>query len=469
MTSGKSRKQILKVIVLAVALLSVMVFALSFSVQSQGVLNASNTLTVSPSACQNQTVYKYQWMNDTSSGAPPQLSNSSISYFSPTTEDVMFGGMNKTSYTNETWIYESQKWTKLTTQSSIPALTGVSMNYYPRGDDIVLFGGQNLSSSGNITYSKATWIFTGLTWTPLKGLVIAPTPRAFSASAYSTSTSSIYLFGGITSSGYSNTTWSFKDNSWIKLNTTGKIPAMEGSTMEALPDGNILLYGGFNGTYSASTWMLNVTTNKWHLLPETVSPGKLAFSHIKYFSTNNFLLLYGGVSSKGNPSNSSWMFSPSTMVWSQLSIPTPAAEYGQAMSILTANNTIVLFGGTYKGTYTNTTNQFQNNTYNWLKFTETGLPSNSKWGMQLGNGFVNTTSNYVEFLLMAGTYNYTATGPSGYTHSSGNVSMYASFLTSSISFSKIPGIFYYTYGIIAGIVIILVAYVGSLIYRKILK
>lgn len=154
-----------------------------------------------------------------------------------------------------------------------------------------------------------------------------------------------------------------------------------------------------------------------------------------------------------------------------MNINSPSPAYGQSMSVLEANDTIVLYGGlsTNNNEYINYTYQFQNNTYNWVEFQESGLPGNSTWGITLNSKTVKTTSNEVEFLLMAGTYGYTTIAPSGYTGQSGNITMYASFITQSISFSKIPSFFYYTYGLIAGIVIVILAYIGSMVYRKILK
>ena len=479
-------KGIMKFSVIAISLLMIVVFAFTFSGSTS--LNNGNALAVTPNVVQNSTVYKFQWVNDTSSSAPPSVSNSTMACFTPDKEVVMFGGLtvanetvvngNTTSYkivnktVNNTWMYNTQTWTKLATSSSIPGLQGSTMSFYPRGEDIVLFGGQNITSSGKMVLTNQTWIFTGFAWTPLKGLVKAPSARAFGASAYSDNASSIFLFGGLTNSGFSNSTWAFKDNSWTKLATTGAIPAMEGSTMQALPDGNILLYGGYNGSYSNSTWMLNVTTNHWSNLNLKHNPGHLGFSHLKDFSYNNFLLLYGGVNSKGAPTNNSWKFSPTTMSWKNMNIGSPSPQFGQSLSILNSNNTIVLFGGTsgnHYGAFSNYTYQFQNNTFNWVEFQESGLPANATWGVTLGSNTVKTTSNEVEFLIMAGTYDYKTIAPSGYTSQSGNITMYASFITQSISFSKIPSFFYYTYGLIAGIIIIIVTYLGSIVYKKIIK
>lgn len=484
MSHKLNRSKINKFLVGTVTVLTVIVFA--FSSLSSGVpVSGQHGISATPQYQYNRTVYKYQWMNDTSVVGPMSVSNGTMSCFIPSQEVVLFGGQtmlnlsfNKSgkntfqvvkAYSNQTWVYQSGQWSRLTSQSSIPQMAGSASAYYPRGESIVLFGGEN-----NGTFFNYTWIFTGLTWTPLKGLTLAPSARAFSSMAYSANLRGIVLFGGKTSSGYSNSTWLFKDNAWARLTTKGNVPpAMEGTSMSQLPDGNILLYGGYNGSYSNTTYILNTTSMIWSKLDTSFSPPALAFSSLNYFKSNNFTLLYGGIGANGMPLNTTYIYT-SQGQWETLHISTPSAKYGQAMSVYSANDTIVLFGGTYNSSmagYTNYTYQFQNNSYNWIIFTESGLPSGLKWGMQLGNSYNNTTSDQVGFLVMTGTYNYNITVPSGYETStpSGNVTMYFSELTESVTFSKIPGLLYYSYGAIAGIVIVILALIGSEVYRKIIK
>ncbi len=473
-----------KWMVAGITIMTVIVFAATFF-QAGVPATVGARPVASPSYAYNSTVYKYQWMNYTGSSGPAPMSNSTMACFEPTKEVVMFGGQsivnmsynnsgkvmykNTEVFSNQTWTYESGTWSKLTTQSSIPQMAGSSTAYYPRGDSIVLFGGIN-----NGTYFNQTWIFTGLTWTPLKGLTLAPSPRAFTTMAYSPILRGIVLFGGMTAKGYSNSTWLFKDNSWSRLKVNGTAPmAMEGMAASPLPNGNILYYGGYNGKYSNYTYVLNTTSMKWMNISSSNSPPAMAFASLDYFKFNNFTLLYGGVMSNGMPSNSTYIFN-SMAEWVNLHIASPSPEYGQAISTYGANNTIVMFGGTMNNTisgYENMTYQFQNNTYNWVLFNENGLPNGSKWGIELGNMYNNTTGEFVGFLVMTGTYNYTVFAPSGYetSSSSGNVTMYFSELQENVGFSKIPGLLYYSYGAIGGIIIVILALVGSEAYRKIMK
>ena len=477
MSQIAQRKKVYGIMAVTVAIILVgsIAFSTSLSVSSSP---KSNSVSVTPAICQNSTVYKYQWMDKTSSTSPMSLSNASMACFTPNGQVVLFGGemnvtnstgVGKLQYSNETWMYNNQVWTESSGVSSIPGMIGSSMNYYPRGEDIVLFGGQNLTNSGKVIYQNQTWIFTGYTWTPLKELTQLPSARSFSASAYSASIGGVVMFGGISSTGVLNSTWEFKNNVWSKISTTGAIPSMEGSSMVSLSNGNLLLYGGYNNnSYSNQTWILNTTTLHWTLVNTPSSPGKLAFSSLEFFALNNLYLLYGGINSNGKPVNQTWKFNSSN--WVNLNIASPVGEYGQGVEQLAANDTLVLFGGSFNNSangFTNETFEFENNTYNWVKFTQSGLPPGMQWGMSINGMSENTTGNYTEFLLMGGTYTYGTYAPPGYSAVKGNVTMFASFVTLTISFNKAPTLFYYMYGLLAGIAIVIVAFIGSLVYRKV--
>ncbi|MGP6220732.1 Kelch repeat-containing protein [Caldiplasma sukawensis] len=418
------------------------------------------------------SVFKYQWVNYTNTPAPASVSNASLSCFTPSKTVILFGGeysanvSNKTvmEYSNQTWEYTYGSWSKLSTTLSPQPMAGQSMAYSARDNEIILFGGFNSTS-----YFNKTWVFTGYSWSPIKGLKIHPPSLAFAASTYSSMLQGVVLFGGKNGSAYFNSTWMFKDGSWALLNTTGMIPKMAGASLSQLPDGNLLLYGGYNGTYMSNTYLLNVKTLHWSVIQTSNSPGPLAFASLNYFSENNFTLLSGG-QNKNGPVNSSWVFSYSTKNWLPISNNAYPALYGMASTAYEANSTIISFGGTFGGVngYHNYTYEFLNNTYNWILFYESGLPSNLKWGIDLNGMYNNTTSSFVGFLVETGTYNYTVISPAGYTTSAtnANITMYFSEETSTITFSKIPGTIYYFYGIFVGIGIVVVAYLISLAFRK---
>lgn len=480
MTTNASGKY-LKIVTAAIAVVMIVSFSLAIYTSTPSVSSSGSGNT--PFISYSQPVLKDQWVNYSTSTGPAPMSNATMSCFEPSSEIILFGGeymanvtsgkganatyKDVTEYSNSTWAYSSGTWSSVTTGSSIPQMAGSASAYDASAKSVILFGGEN-----NTTLFNQTWIYTGYTWTQLK-LAVAPSARADASMAYSSALNGLVLFGGQTATGYSNSTWVFKNAEWQKLNGAGVMPAMSGSALGSTGNGNLVLYGGFNGTaYSSNTYLFNVSSMKWSKVIESVSPPALAFAHLNYFSYNNVTVLFGGVSSTGTPYGGTWIFN-NLSSWESVSTSAPYTAYGQAMAHYSANNTIVLFGGTQSNSvsgYNNYTFQFVNNTYNWVLFKETGLPTNSTWGVKVGSSYNNTTSNTVGFLVISGTYNYTVLAPSGYQSSSGtNFTMYFSETNVSVSFSKIPGLLYYSYGAIAGIAIVILALVGEVVYRKIFK
>ena len=477
--NSKVSRNSLKILTAAVTLAMMFSFSMAFLSQD----SFSSSATSSPFVSYSQPVLKDQWVNYTTSTGPAPMSNATMSCFGPSSQVILFGGQylsNVTSgkganatynlenvYSNATWAYETGAWKEVATGSSIPKMSGSSSAYSSSSKEVILFGGIN-----NGTLFNGTWSYTGYTWTQLR-TPVTPSARYDASMTYSSSLGAVLLFGGKTANGYSNSTWIFKNGTWSNLTSAGNMPHLAGAALGTMGNGNLVMFGGFNGTsYSSSTYIFNGTSKKWSKDAVTTAPPALAFAHMNYFTFNNNTVLFGGVSSSGTPYGSTWIFNNQGN-WTESTASAPYTAYGQTMTDYGANNTIVLFGGAQSNTtsgYNNYTFQFQNNTYNWVLFNENGLPANSTWGVQIGNSFNNTTSSQVGFLVEQGTYNYTILSPAGYQASSGtNFTMYFSETNVTVSFSTIPGLLYYSYGAIAGVIIVILALVGEVVYRKIFK
>ena len=65
----------------------------------------------------------------------------------------------------------------------------------------------------------------------------------FNASALSLNLSTlgaVLLFGGKTASGYSNSTWIFKNGTWSNLTSAGNMPHLAGAALGTMGNGNIM-------------------------------------------------------------------------------------------------------------------------------------------------------------------------------------------------------------------------------------
>ncbi len=410
-----------------------------------------------------------QWSPITSTGPGPRA-NASMAYGSSTIGVILFGGevINgpNTTFLNQTWQYYSGSWTNLTSSNAPPAMMGASMQYDPSTGYILLFGGMNKSS-----YFNQTWIFTGKTWSVLN-FSIHPSSRAFGAMSYSPSLSAIILYGGIGPDGYLNSTWEYK-NGWINITEDSKnMPSMEGSEMSYDSAGYPIMFGGYNSSYSDSTWIMSSSLT-WNQTKTINNPGARAFGELKFYLQDNKTILFGGVNSNG-PVQGTWQFNSSSNTWTnvQLRGTEPSVYYGQTMARYEANSTLILFGGSSGNQTFSSAYSFANITEYYVIFKESGLPSATEWGVQLGNTFVNSTSSNISILAPTGTQCFNITMvPSGYQTSqmSGSVTVYFEALNETITFTKIPGLVYYFYGAFAGVGLVVLALIVTEVMRKLGK
>lgn len=412
-------------------------------------------------------VSENQWSPITAVGPGPRA-NASMAYGSTTSGVILFGGEvfngPNITFLNQTWQYYSGNWINLTTSNAPPAMIGASMQYDPSTGYILLFGGMNKTS-----YFNQTWIFTGKTWSVLN-FSTHPSSMAFGAMSYSPALNAIILYGGIGPNGYLNSTWEYK-NKWINITTDSKkMPSMEGSEMAYDSAGYPIMFGGYNSEgYSNSTWTMN-SSMTWTPVKTINNPGGRAFGELKFYLLDNETILFGGVNSNG-PVSGTWEFNSSSNMWmeGQLRGSEPNVYYGQTMARYEANSTLILFGGSM-GTQTfSSTYSFANITEYYVVFKESGLPSSAEWGVQLGNTFVNSTSSDISILAPTGTQCYNITMvPSGYQTSqmSGNITVYFEELNETITFTKIPGLVYYFYGAFAGVGLVVLALIVTEVMRK---
>ncbi|MFG1555994.1 MAG: hypothetical protein AAE985_05965 [Thermoplasmataceae archaeon] len=417
----------------------------------------------------NNPVSENQWSPITAAGPGPRA-NASMAYGSTTSGVILFGGETfngpNTTFLNQTWQYYSGSWTNLTSSNAPPAMIGGSMQYDPSTGYILLFGGMNKTS-----YFSQTWIFTGKTWSVLN-FSIHPSSRAFGAMSYSPALNAIILYGGIGPNGYLNSTWEYK-NKWINITSESKkMPSMDGSEMAYDSAGYPIMFGGYNSSYSDSTWVMSSSLT-WNQIRTINNPGSRAFGELKFYLLDNMTILFGGVNSNG-PVQGTWEFNSSSNTWTsvQLRGAEPNVYFGQTMARYEANSTLILFGGSSGNQTYSTAYSFANITEYYVVFEESGLPSSTEWGVQLGSTFVNSTSSNIGILAPTGTQCFNITMvPSGYQTSqmTGNITVYFEELNETITFTKIPGLVYYFYGAFAGAGLVVLALIVTEVMRKMSK
>jgi hypothetical protein len=193
--------------------------------------------------------------------------------------------------------------------------------YYPSGHDVILFGGLGQATpSSSVWFLQNTWSFVDNKWTELISnatctATTCPAPRAGAMIAYDPTVNSLVLFGGYTelSCGMClpgfytyafNDTWLFSNDTWTNITATaGTAPSARfAGVMTYDPSDNYdLLYGGVtaSGNSLGDTWKFSggVWTNISS--SETASPGPRGAAAIAT-SPDGYVMLFGGEDATDN-------------------------------------------------------------------------------------------------------------------------------------------------------------------------
>lgn len=131
----------------------------------------------------------------------------------------------------DTWTFNGSVWTQIAT-SGPPAREAAAMAYDPKLKEVVLFGGNSLLDQN----LGDTWA-----WTPVGGWnelspATSPPARFGATLSYDRSLGKLVLFGGESSNGVQNDTWTFDGSTWQLLATsTSPAPSLPGDDLRQPP------------------------------------------------------------------------------------------------------------------------------------------------------------------------------------------------------------------------------------------
>ncbi len=219
-----------------------------------------------------------------------------------------------------------------------------SLAYDPAQRNVVMFGGDTGRDSGSQGLALGTtWTWNGR-WTE-RHPASSPSARTGAAVVYDSATRQLLLFGGSTSaeSGFCGDTWSWTGRTWHRLHPATSPPARHNADMvydAAARD--VVLFGGYDGSYLGDTWTWNGTT--WKLLRPADSPSPRDTDTLTYDPANRAAILYGGFNDDSGRLGDTWSWTGSN--WTQLQ---PAANPGPrsygAMTYDPALREALLIGG----------------------------------------------------------------------------------------------------------------------------
>ena len=164
---------------------------------------------------------------------------------------------------------DAANWKKLSPANSPSPRLSPMMAYDPISQEIVLFGG--VSSAG---YLNDTWTFDGTDWTERSPGVVPPA-RTSGNMTYDRKSQKLVLFGGYAGNGnYLNDTWLWDGSrsNWIQTSPTSSPAAVTAPLVFTDPKtGHAMTWGGFDGQlYQNTTWQWTGTT--WRNLHVQTSP-----------------------------------------------------------------------------------------------------------------------------------------------------------------------------------------------------
>jgi len=323
---------------------------------------------------------------------------------SPTGWAWFFGDENYTEPWSE--VNVSAGWSARSTHSSVVMPDG----------SIVLMGGSN---AGAPPIYHDVWRSTdnGATWT--RQTASAGWSARFSHTSVAMPDGSIVLMGGEESGGtFMNDTWRSTDNgaTWALMNASSGWTARDSHSSVVMPDGSIVLMGGFDwkpndrndvwrSTDNGATWALMNASSGWTARD----------SHSSVVMPDGSIVLMGGEDSSENPLNDVWRSTDNGATWTQQTAHAGWSPRLGHASVLMPDGSIILMGG-YDGgsTWYNDTWRSTDNGATWTKvnansgwpardyFSSLAMPDGSIVLMGGWNGIISLNYNDVWRFMPAG-------------------------------------------------------------------
>lgn len=273
---------------------------------------------------------------------------------------VLFGGLvsevgGQATGLDDTWIFQAGAWMELFPSISPSARWGASMTFDSSDGYVLLFGGVPPCPPSVPMYDcplplNDTWTFEGGTWTEVQPTV-SPSPRAFAAMSYDSTTGSVVLFGGEGKTGglgADNDTWTYHAGQWSSLHPTESPPANVGEVMaDDVSDGYLVMFGVFGGTTPgkpapSDTW--EFIGGNWSQIVTSVAPAAASWASMTWDPAGGYVLLFGGMTGLSDNTNWTWAYAAGT--WTNLTpSPSPPARAWASMTFDSSEGYVLLFSG----------------------------------------------------------------------------------------------------------------------------
>jgi len=221
------------------------------------------------------------------------------------------------------------------------------MAYDPARKVSVLFGGNGVPNE-TWEYDSSANLWSCYRTDP------APSARYAFGMAYHSGAGVIVLFGGVTSSGNANDTWTYDAGAhrWTRQSPSNAPGARYACGMAFDPaTGLIVLFGGYSGGARGDTWVYDLLTDNWTQRAPQPAPSARFMPSMASWPGLGLVVLFGGYG-KGDL----WTYNASTDAWDEdvMGVHPPSAS-GALMAYDGTDDVMLLFGGFSSGTYLQST------------------------------------------------------------------------------------------------------------------
>ena len=312
--------------------------AIQVSIVAVVVLMCS-TLGALPVGIAGATTGAPTWIEQNTASSPSGGWGSLV--FDPDTEQlVLFGAQVSTGPLADTWNWNGSNWTQLHPAASPLPRYAESMAYDPATHQLLMFGGFTFGY-GPFGALGDTWTWSGSTWTQLSPAT-SPPARYGASMTFDAATGQLLLFGGVNGSDF-NDTWTWSGSTWTQLSPATSPPARDNASMAFdSATSQLVLFGGAHSSGDlGDTWTWD--GSNWDSVTPSTSPPARAISPLVFDSSTNQLMLYGGSTPAGYLGDT-WTWDGST--WTEQS-PTasPAARSVAYMADDPGTHQVVISAG----------------------------------------------------------------------------------------------------------------------------